>query len=81
MTSAQSAKQETIWLEMEDASKATNLMNVLNGAQSAKAKPVWLVTLDILWRKENVPLCMEIQLLDAEIIFHKTPASYAKRDT
>ena len=81
MTSAQSAEQETIWLEMEDASKATNLMIVPNGAQSAKAKPVWLATLDILCNKENVPLCMEIQLLDAEIISHRTPASYAKRDT
>ena len=56
-------------------------MNVLKGAQSVKAQFVWFAALDILWKKENVLLFMEIQSLDVETILHKTHVSCAKRDT
>ena len=56
-------------------------MNVLKGVRSVKAQFVCFAALAILWKKENVRLCMKIQLLDAKNIFHKTHVSYAKRDT
>ena len=66
---------------MAYAHRAIYSMNVLKGAQSAKAQFVCFAALDILWKKENVLLFMEIQSLDVETILHKTHVSCAKRDT
>ena len=56
-------------------------MNVLKGVRSVKAQFVCFATLAIICRTENVPLFIQIQLLDVKNIFHKTHVNYAKRDT